>query len=365
LRRPSAVGSVTVVRLRPVPDLRYALESNVLRLLMNLPDRVQRFLVRRPVVLDGQELAPELQLMLALQRLARVPGVETMPIAAARAELVRQSQMVGGRQPIATLRDLEVDGAEGPLPARLYTPTERVGADPAPTMMFIHGGGWMYGDLESHDAACRFLAEQSGVQVLAINYRLSPEHKFPAAVEDCRAAYRWLVEHADEVNADTTRLAVGGDSAGGALATSTAIYAAENGLPLAFQLLIYPGADFVERTASRKLFAKGFFLTDQFMTGAEEAYFAPDADKSVPDASVLRRVDFPEKIAPAHVVTAGFDPLRDEGEAYARLLAERGVEVDTKRYSSMIHGFLNMVGVGHEAVSNNKEIAARLRRGLA
>ena len=100
----------------------------------------------------------------------------------------------------------KVDGAEGPLLARLYTPTERLGADPAPTMLFIHGGGWMYGDLESHDAACRFLAEQSGVQVLAIDYRLAPEHKFPAAVEDCRAAYRWLVEHADEVNADPDRL---------------------------------------------------------------------------------------------------------------------------------------------------------------
>ena len=112
-------------------------------------------------------------------------------------------------------------------------------------MLFIHGGGWMYGDLESHDAPCRFLAEKSGVQLLAIDYRLSPEHKFPAAVEDCRAAYRWLVEHADEVNADPERLAVGGDSAGGALSASTAVWAAEQGLPLRFQLLIYPGTDWV------------------------------------------------------------------------------------------------------------------------
>ena len=118
---------------------------------------------------------------------------------------------------MGALRDLEVDGAEGPLRARLYTPTERLGAEPAPTMLFIHGGGWIYGDLESHDPACRFLAERSGVQLLAIDYRLSPEHKFPAAVEDCQAAYRWLVEHAEEVNADVTRLAVGGDSAGGSL----------------------------------------------------------------------------------------------------------------------------------------------------
>ncbi len=156
-------------------------------------------------------------------------------------------------------------------------------------MLYLHGGGWMYGDLESHDPACRFLAEHSGVQILAIDYRLAPEHKFPAAVEDCQAAYRWLVDHADEVNADPTRLAVGGDSAGGSLSLSTAVWAAEKGLPLAFQLLIYPGADFVERTESRRLFAEGFVLTEVFMSGAEEAYFTPDADKGHPDASGLRR----------------------------------------------------------------------------
>src|SRR6478672_9716019 len=264
---------------------------------MNLPVRVQRRLIRHPVVIDGQELSPELQLMLALQRLARIPGVEKLPIDRARREIVRQARLVGGRQPVGAIRDLVVDGAEGPIPARLYTPSRRLGADPAPTLLFIHGGGWMYGDLESHDAECRFLAEQSGVQVLAIEYRLSPEHKFPAAVEDCQAAYRWLVEHTDEVNADPARLAVGGDSAGGSLSLSTAVWAAEKGLPLAFQLLIYPGADFVERTESRHLFAEGFVLTKVFMDGAEEAYFTPEADKSHPDASGVRRVDFPAGIA--------------------------------------------------------------------
>ncbi len=195
--------------------------------------------------------------MLRLKQLARVPAAETLPLVRARHELRRQQLLVGGRQPIGALRDLEVDGAEGPLRARLYIPTERTGADPAPTMLYIHGGGWMYGDLESHDPACRFLAESSGVQLLAIDYRLAPEHKFPAAVEDCQAAYRWLVDHADDVNADPARLAVGGDSAGGALSLSTAVWAAEKGLPMAFQLLIYPGADFVERTESRRTVRRG------------------------------------------------------------------------------------------------------------
>jgi len=349
----------------PVPDLRFRLESGLITLVLGLPPRLQRRLVRRPVVIDDQTLATEVQLMLGLQKLARIPAAESLPLAQARDALLRQQQLVGGRPPVGAVRDLEVPGAEGVLPARLYVPSERTGGEPAPTMLFIHGGGWMYGDLESHDAACRFIAERSGVQLLAIDYRLAPEHKFPAAVEDCRAAYRWLAEHPDEVNADVTRLAVGGDSAGGSMSASTAVWAAEQGLPLALQLLIYPGADFVERTRSRRLFGEGFVLTEQFMTGAEEAYFDPGADKSVPDASALRRVDFPEKIAPAQVVTAGFDPLRDEGEAYARLLAEQGVEVDLQRYPTMIHGFIHLVGVGRETRTYVAEIADRLRRALA
>ena len=182
----------------------------------------------------------------------------------------------------------------------------------------------MYGDLESHDAECRFLAEQSGVQVLAIEYRLSPEHKFPAAVEDCRAAYRWLVEHTDEVNADVTRLAVGGDSAGGAMSAATAVYAADNDLPLAFQLLVYPGTDFVGTTESRTLFSEGFFLTDLFITSAEEAYFAPGADKSHPDASALRRVDFPEKLAPALRGHRRLRPVARRGRGLRRAVAVEG-----------------------------------------
>ncbi len=347
-----------------MPDLRFLLESTLSRAALNLPAPVQRALVRRPVVVDGQELSPEIQLMLLLKRVARVPAAEGLPLERARRELCRQQLLVGGRQRIGAVVDLEVDGAEGPLPARLYVPTERLGSGPVPTLLYLHGGGWMYGDLESHDPVCRFLAERSGVQVLAIEYRLAPEHPFPAAVEDCRAAYAWLVDHADDLDADPERLAVGGDSAGGALAHSTAVWAAEKGLPLAFQLLIYPGADFVERTESRRLFGEGFVLTEQFMTQAEEAYLGP-IDRADPDASAVRRTEFPEGLPPAHVVTAGYDPLRDEGEALARLLAEHGVEVDLVRYPSMIHGFVHILVAGHEARAYVGEIADRLRRALA
>jgi acetyl esterase len=202
------------------------------------------------------------------------------------------------------------------------------------------------------------------VRVLAVDYRLAPEHRFPVAVEDCAAAYRWVVEHAEELGADPARLAVGGDSAGGYLSATTAVTAAEEGLPLAFQLLIYPATDFTKESASRRLFAEGFYLSKRFMDGAQAAYFAPEADLFDPQASVLMRQKFPDGMAPAFIATAGFDPLRDEGEAYAALLAEHGVSVEAKRYPDLIHGFLNVVGCGRAARAANAEIAERLRVGL-
>ena len=348
-----------------MPSLPALLQAVTLRAAMALPERVQRALLRRPVVIDGLRLSTETQLLLALQRLAREPGLAVRPLAESRAAVLRQSAVAGGRQPIGDTRDLTVDGAEGPLAARLYTPSSRLGTRPTPTLMFIHGGGMATGNLDSHDAACRHLAEHSGVQVLAVDYRLAPEHPFPAAVHDCFSAYQWLVKNADAVNADPERLAVGGDSAGGYLAATTAIQAAEAGLPLAFQLLVYPCADFVNESRSFRLFGGGgFYLGSEGMGRCSDWYFPDPADRRHPLGSVLLRDDVPTGLAPAHVVTAGFDPLRDEGEAYADLLAARGVPVSSKRYPSMIHGFFNIVGVGREARAHNREIAARLAEAL-
>jgi acetyl esterase len=340
--------------------------GKLLRTAMDLPPRAQRMLAGRPVRRDGLTLATDVQTMLRLQALGREPRIEDLPLQRAREALVRQARWVGGSLPIGATRDLTVDGAAGPLPARLYVPAALVSA-PAPTsplLMFIHGGGMMYGDLASHDAVCRFLAEQAGVRVLAVDYRLAPEHPFPAAVEDCAAAYRWVVAHGPEIGADPARLAVGGDSAGGYLAATTAVTAAEEGLPLAFQLLVYPATDFTAESASRRLFATGFFLSKRFMDGAQEAYFPPGTDLFDPQASVLKRQKFPDGLAPAYVATGGFDPLRDEGEAYAALLAEHGVEVGSTRFPGLIHGFLNVVGCGREALAANTEIARRLREAL-
>jgi acetyl esterase len=348
-----------------MPALPPAVEALAVRSLLALPPQLQRLLVRRPVVLDDQQLSTETQLVLALRELAREPSVEDLPVAEGRDRLTHQSGLVGGRQPIGAIRDLLVEGAVGSLAARLYVPSSRVGAEPVPTMLFLHGGGWVYGDLASHDAACRHLAEQSGVQVLAVDYRCAPENPFPAAVDDAVAAYRWLVEHLDDVNADPARLAVGGDSAGGNLSAVVAVVAAREGLPLAFQLLVYPATDFTEKARSRHLFGEGFYLTETFIDQCTDWYLPAGTDRSDPRASPLLETDLPAGLAPAHIVTAGFDPLRDEGEAYADLLAAHGVAVTRVRYPSMIHGFFNIVGVGREARSYNREIADVLGTVLA
>jgi acetyl esterase len=327
-----------------------------------LPERVQRLLAGRPVVRDGQTLAVDTQLMLQMKRLAREPGPETLPIPQARRAVLRQSALVGGDQPIGAVRDLPV----GDLPGRLYVPSAKAEGTPAgePLLLFFHGGGWVYGDLDSHDAVCRFLAERSGVQVLAVDYRLGPEHPFPAAYNDAVAAYHWVVDNAPSLGVDPQRLAVGGDSAGGNLAAVTALAAAEQGLPLAFQLLVYPGTDMRGGTESRALFGEGYYLTTGFIDIAREGYTPDPATHTDPRVSPLL-AEIPAGLAPAYVCTAGYDPLRDEGEAYARKLADAGVEVELKRFSDQIHGFFNVVGVGRTSRAAVAEIAGRLRAALA
>jgi len=334
------------------------LEALAFRGAMALPGRAQRLLAGRRLVRDGQALDPEVQLLLRLDRLARDPATETLPIPGGRSLVRKRSALAGGSQPIGAVRDLPV----GRLRGRLYVPEGA--ASPGPLLVFFHGGAWIYGDLDSHDPVCRFLAEQARVRVLAIDYRLAPEHPFPAAYDDCLAAYRWVVEHADSLGADPKRLAVGGDSAGGTLAATTAIEAAREGLPLAFQLLVYPATDMRGGTASRALFAEGFYLTEQFMELGQASYLTCPADLTDPHASPLL-ADLPAGLAPAYVVTAGFDPLRDEGEAYARKLADAGVELELRRFPHLIHGFFNLVGAGRAGRAAVAEIAARLRSALA
>lgn len=338
-------------------SVEYRAKTFTLRAALGLPPRVQRLLAGRRVLVDGQTLAVDTQLMLRLERLVREPSTEALPLEDGRRLLARHTELAGGRQRVGAVRDLEAAGR----PARLYVPTGA--SSPGPLLVFFHGGGWVYGDLDSHDPPCRFLAERSGVRVLSVDYRLAPEHPFPAGYDDAMSAYRWVVENAASLDADLPRLGVGGDSAGGNLAAVIAIDAARTGLPLAFQLLVYPATDASQRTASRELFGSGYYLSDEFMDQALDRY-VPDPDLRLdPRVSPLLG-DVPAGLAPAYVATAGFDPLRDEGEAYARKLADAGAEVELRRFPDQIHGFLNVVGAGRSARAASAEVAARLAVGL-
>lgn len=341
-------------------NLRTTVESAALKTLMALPGPAQRAIAGRPVVLDGQTLATDLQVMLRLQRLARKADLSNPDIPLGRTEMLTSAQLVGGDQPIGAVRELTVAG----LPARHYLPH---GARPAgeaqPLLLFFHGGGFLYGDLDSHDAPCRVLAEESGVAVLSVEYRLGPENPFPDGFDDAFAALRWVHEHADELGVDPDRIGVCGDSAGGNIAAWTAIEAARAGVPLAFQLLVYPCVDADRQTESLRLFGKDLYLTEESIATVDRIYL-PTPEAKADERVNLLDVELPAGLAPAHVVTAGFDPLRDEGEAYARRLAEAGAEVELRRFVDQIHGFLNIVGVGRSSRAAVLEIAGRLRAGL-
>ena len=261
---------------------------------------------------------------------------------------------------IGAVSDLRADH----IPFRLYRPKNVPTSTRLPALIFFHGGGWVIGDLETHDVLCRQLTAAAGISVVNVDYRLAPEHRYPAAVEDAWAATRWVETHAAELAIDPTRLAVGGDSAGGNLAAVVALLARDHGGPsLALQVLTYPVTDVASESASYAEFADGFLLTRDSMRWFIEHYVPERKDRLDWRASPLRAASL-AAVAPALVVTAGFDPLRDEGEAYARRLREAGVRVDMICYGGMIHGFAPMgrlIETGNRAVAH---IAATLREAL-
>jgi acetyl esterase len=261
---------------------------------------------------------------------------------------------------IGAVRDLTVDG----IPARLYRPKGVSPSTALPVLVYFHGGGWVIGDLDTHDVLCRQLTAAAGISVIAVDYRLAPEHKFPAAVDDAWAATRWVAAHAAELSVDARRLAVGGDSAGGNLAAVVAILARDHGGPsIALQMLNYPVTDLAAESQSYVDFADGFMLTRDSMRWFADHYLARKEDAQDWRVSPLRAKSL-AGVAPALIVTAGFDPLRDEGDAYARKLREAGVRVDQVCYGGMIHGFMPMgrlIESGNRAVAH---VAGTLREVL-
>ncbi len=268
---------------------------------------------------------------------------------------------------VGEVRDLSCDGPRGPIPLRLYRP---IGAKPHPSkplpvLVYYHGGGWTIGDLDTHDVLCRELCNGSGAAVVSVDYRMGPEHPFPAASDDCIAATYWVRTHAEGLGVDPSRLAVGGDSAGGNLAAVVAIAARDAGdLPIAFQLLIYPATDQRRAHASHTTNGTGYLLTRETIGYYHDNYFdAPSHDLDWRASPLLR--DDLSRLPPSLVLTAGFDPLRDEGLDYADRLVAAGNRATYVCYERQIHGFITMGRVIDEAHSAVHLCAAELARALA
>lgn len=289
------------------------------------------------------------------------PMHEMTPEEARKVSKARQARPVTVAE-VGQVEDRHIPGPGGLIPVRIYTPE---GQGPFGGLVYFHGGGWVLGDLDGYDPLCRALCAGAGVVVVSVDYRLAPEHKFPAAVEDALAATRWVAQHAAELNIRPDKLAVGGDSAGGNLAAVTAIQARDQGGPgLAFQLLIYPVTSLSMDTPSHRENAQGYLLTHEMMVWFGQHYLPDESYTTHPLAAPLLTESL-KNLPPALVITAEYDPLRDEGEAYAKRLQEEGVPAQLIRYEGMIHGFMTMLEGVDKARVAVTEAADALKRALA
>lgn len=303
-------------------------------------------------------LDPQAQALLDQFNAMGGPPLNALSPVDARLAAKALAGLSGQTEPVAKVEDRTIPGPAGELPVRIYTPE---GSGSFPVVVFFHGGGWVIGDLDIQDGPCRTLCNAACCIVVSVDYRLAPEHKFPAAAEDCYAATKWVAANAASLNADATRIAVGGDSAGGNLTAVVAQMARDRGGPnLVFQLLVYPVTDGACDTASYQQNADGYLLTKDMMLWFWDHYTGSGADRRHPQASPLRTQSLCG-LAPALVITAEFDPLRDEGEAYAARLRDAGVPVQLTRYNGMIHGFFGMGSLIDQAKTAIAQAADALR----
>ena len=344
------------------------IERGAFAALLAMPPALTKLAAGKPHVVDGQTLDPQIQVGLRILSKIAGPELDELPIDKARAVLEQESWLFGGEPAeVASSRDLLIPGPAGDIPARLHLPITAGGAPadaPLPLLIWFHGGGWVLGSIESHEPVARAFCHHAQVAVLNVGYRLAPEHPFPAAFEDAEAAFLWAHEHATELGIDADRIALGGDSAGGNLSAAVALARTRAGGPKpAFQLLIVPAVDMVGHTRSTDLFATGYFLTEANMEWYKNHYLPPGADRSDPRASPLLAEDL-TGVPPAYVAVAGFDPLRDEGEAYAVRLRAAGVPVTLRRHRSAVHPFINIL-VSRMGQAAFQEAVGALRVGLS
>ena len=305
-------------------------------------------------------LDPQAQAVIDQVTALGLPAVWEVTPEQARINAASRPRPVGPE--VAKVEDRSVPAPDGDVPVRIYTPE---GSGPFPILVWYHGGGWVIGDLDSADPSARNLCKGAGCVVVSVDYRLAPETKFPGPAEDCYAATVWAADNAASINGDASRIAVGGDSAGGNLAAAISLMAADrNGPDIVHQLLVYPVTDRNYQTASYVDNATGYMLAKDAMQWYWDAYLADEADASNPYAAPMQAGNLAGQPS-ALVITAEFDPLRDEGEAYGKRLQEAGVETTVTRYDGMIHGFFGMVGVMDQSAVAVDQATAALRAAFS
>jgi acetyl esterase len=301
-----------------------------------------------------------------LDQMAVMPGPKMFELPPDQGRLMFRAmmEMIGPKDvPVGKVENIMMPGPGGEIPLRIYTPVA-AGAEPLPVLVYFHGGGFVIGDLETHDGICRQFANEGGYRVIAVDYCLAPEHKYPAAFEDAFAAVTWIEANASQLGIDANRIAVGGDSAGGALAAEVSQMAKAKGVPkIAFQLLMFPVTQIGNETSSLREFAIGYFLDKPTLDWFFGHYIPPGTDITDPRVSPLHASEV-KGLPPAYVMLGGFDPLHDEGLAYAQRLRDAGVRVDVADYADLVHCFIYMQAVLPQAHGAVTAAAKAVRAGL-
>ena len=308
-----------------------------------------------------QPLDPQVKALLDQMAAANQPAFHSQSPTDARKAMEAMLTVLGPGPAVHKVEDCKIPGPASEIPLRVYTPAGK----PNGILMYFHGGGWVVGDLASHDYVCRVFTNETGCVVVAVDYRLAPEHKFPAGPDDCYAAAQWVSKNAASLGSDADHIAVGGDSAGGNLAAVVSLMARNRGgLRIRHQMLIYPATDAAMDTPSYKEFtADGFVLSKLDMEWFWNYYIPNAKDRENPYASPARARDL-KNLPPAHIITASHDPLRDEGEAFAELLKKSGNKVKVKRYEGVVHGFVSLQAAIDQGKTATRELSEELKASL-